>query len=488
MTNAATELSARWAGVLAVEGSLTGDGRLIEPGALRWGDLPLKLRYVKEDSGEHANAVVVGLITNVERRGAQIWGEGTIDRGSPEGQEVYRLMGGDSEGAEPLVDGISIDLDDVSFEIRVKQEIIAEQEAFMEAVLSEDPDAPLPESPPKVIDQDGRVTVMEAKIDDEVMVTTDARIRAATLVAVPAFIEARITLVKDTTQDSTDTQDAEELADDEELADEETGTTTTTTTISGEEDDDELTAAAAPVRPPAAWFDNPRLTGPTPLTITDDGHIYGHLAAWDTCHTSHPGECVSPPSSPSSYAYFRTGTVLTREGTEVPAGRVTMDTGHANPKLKHLAAMAHYDNTGAAVADIAVGEDEFGIWVTGALRPNVTEQQARVLRGSPLSGDWRRIGGSLELVAALAVNVPGFPIPHPAGLVASGHMEALVASGMVLSGTLSKDEYHANSVTPKELARIRRMIDLDREREAKGFARRVNMIKVSAMARKLGRI
>jgi hypothetical protein len=48
-----------------------------------------------------------------------------------------------------------------------------------------------------------------------------------------------------------------------------------------------------------------------------------------------------------------------------------------------------------------------------------------------LSGDWRRIGGNLELVAALAVNVPGFPVPRPRGLVASGSMQSLVAAGML---------------------------------------------------------
>jgi hypothetical protein len=41
---------------------------------------------------------------------------------------------------------------------------------------------------------------------------------------------------------------------------------------------------------------------------------------------------------------------------------------------------------------------------------------------SDVSGDWRRIGGNLELVAVLAVNVPGFPkirVRELEGLVAS---------------------------------------------------------------------
>jgi hypothetical protein len=34
----------------------------------------------------------------------------------------------------------------------------------------------------------------------------------------------------------------------------------------------------------------------------------------------------------------------------------------------------------------------------------------RTVRAASLSGGWRQIDGNLELVAALAVNFPGFPI------------------------------------------------------------------------------
>jgi hypothetical protein len=48
----------------------------------------------------------------------------------------------------------------------------------------------------------------------------------------------------------------------------------------------------------AAWFRNPHLDGPTPLTVTDDGRVYGHLALWGTCHTGFDGVCIEPPHSP----------------------------------------------------------------------------------------------------------------------------------------------------------------------------------------------
>jgi hypothetical protein len=85
----------------------------------------------------------------------------------------------------------------------------------------------------------------------------------------------------------------------------------------------------------------------------------------------------------------------------------------------------------AVVADVVTGEDEFGIWFSGAMRSNLTDDQVRAFKASTLSGDWRRIGGELELVAALSVNVPGFPIPR-LGLAASGGRQtALFAAGVI---------------------------------------------------------
>jgi hypothetical protein len=141
---------------------------------------------------------------------------------------------------------------------------------------------------------------------------------------------------------------------------------------------------------------------------------------------------MTPPVSKSGYAFYRTGYVTVDTGDQVPVGSITMATGHAStrPGISAAAAIAHYEHTGFVVADVAAGEDAYGIWVAGALRPGVSAAQIREFRGASLSGDWRSIGGSLELVAALAVNVPGLPVPRvQAGLTASGVQSALVAAG-----------------------------------------------------------
>lgn len=187
-----------------------------------------------------------------------------------------------------------------------------------------------------------------------------------------------------------------------------------------------ITASAAV----ADDFANPHFDRLTPLTIDGD-RVFGHLAGWGTCHIGFADQCVTPPSSAAGYAYFHTGEVLTADNQRLPVGHITMNTGHAALGLKAQPAAAHYDDTGWAVADVVGGEDEYGIWLTGRLRPGVTEEQKAALAAAALSGDWRRVGGSMELVAALAVNVPGFPIPRTSSAMVAGAQTAIVATGIV---------------------------------------------------------
>lgn len=202
-----------------------------------------------------------------------------------------------------------------------------------------------------------------------------------------------------------------------------------------------ITAAAAPELPPSEWFENPGFRMYTPLTITSEGRVMGHMAAWGTCHTGYTNRCVTPPVNASGYAYFLLGELVTDAGL-VAVGSLTVDTGHADGDMAAIPAMSHYDNTGAAVAYVTVGEDEHGIWFSGTLKPDATDEQIRALRTSKLSGDWRPIGRGLELVAALGVNVPGFPVPR--AVVAAGKTTALFAAGALApaapSDTISPDD------------------------------------------------
>ena len=459
----------RWEGVIAREGEMTGDGRMIEEGALRWDDLPIPLRVAFKDVGGHDGAEVCGRIETVDRReGGDIYATGTFDLGSAVGAEAFRQV------SEQMSNGVSIDTDDVTFRIMAKADM---------------PEADVADSGDEA-DPEGRVKVAAMSSSDELTVIESARLRAATLVAVPAFAMARVYAAGQAPAKPAEDVDPEGAL--EASAD----------PVS--QSRDSLTAAAIPTAPPEAWFKDPALTGPTALVVEDDGRVYGHIAAWGTCHIGQIGKCVEPPASPSNYAYFRTGALKTAEGTSVAVGHLTMGTGHAGPRDSANAAAEHYDNTGTVFADVAAGEDAYGIWVAGSLRPGITAEQVRVARSAPISGDWRTIRGSLELVGALAVNVPGFPVPRPQGLLASGEVKSLQASGVVAHDDSAARAAHPSSRMRgdgltlgdisylKRLAESERRRDLQRATAADKMRARVEragtLAKAASMARRLGSI
>lgn len=227
-------------------------------------------------------------------------------------------------------------------------------------------------------------------------------------------------------------------------------------------------AAVAPPAPPAGWLalPEPQLGEPflggelgdeflvdqgggrlgCPLTITDDGRVYGHVATWGDCHVGYEDQCVSPPSSATDYAHFHVGEVICAGGERVAAGTLVVGCDHADASLFADAARDHYANAGLAWAQVRCVDGDYGPWVSGALRSDLTPEQVRVLRASALSGDWRRRGASMEMIGVLAVSGPGFGITRQA-IVASGlgivdvprlllrskdgQPTALVASGLV---------------------------------------------------------
>ena len=173
-----------------------------------------------------------------------------------------------------------------------------------------------------------------------------------------------------------------------------------------------VTLTAASLRkPPRQWFDDPELAGPTPVTVTDDGHVYGHLALWGTCHRGYAGVCVTPPRDGTDYADFHANARFEcDDGLTLAVGCITMDAEHARPNAGRADAARHYADTALTVAYVRAGEDTHGVWVSGALRPGVTDDQIDTLRRHQLSGDWRPHGDRHSLIAALVVNVPGFPV------------------------------------------------------------------------------
>lgn len=181
-------------------------------------------------------------------------------------------------------------------------------------------------------------------------------------------------------------------------------------------------------------FEDPKLAGLTLPTIDDNGRIYGHLAAFGTCHRSIQDSCTLVPKSMSGYREFHTSPAVRLDnGTKLPVGRLTVGCGHADTRLPGIPATAHYDNAGSAFALVRVGEDKHGIWFSGVAAPWATPEQIEMGLSAPLSGDWRNFGQGLELVAALAVNTPGFNVRAGGTTDDEGLPFAMVASGRLSS-------------------------------------------------------
>jgi hypothetical protein len=388
--------TAPWRGPLTVEGVETGDGREFDSGALTWADLPVPLRWNRVDShgGEaRTEAVNVGRIDKIWREDTGlIMGEGVLDLSDEDGRKVHGKIKGQH------LRGVSVDVDSI-------------KDADMELVW---PEAPEGESEG---DEFARMFAAPEKV-----VFHKGRIRAATLVDIPAFAEAYIALLDGegaVVAGGQRTGNYRQYAVQGRLG---------------------LNSVERPAKPSADWFTNPDLSVPTGITVTPEGRVYGHAALWGTCHIGQSGLCVTPPQE-NDHPYFMTGSVLA-EGGVVSVGQITVDTNHAPLSYGYRAAADHYDNTGAAVADVSVGNDGHGIWVAGAIRPGATEEQVHALRAAgQVSGDWRNVGGSLRLVGLLAVNVPGFPVPKIGAKYTGGTQLALVAAGMPnLREQLTEDE------------------------------------------------
>ena len=367
------------------EGVESGDGRVINKGALEMRDLPLPLLWQIQTGEGHNGSVVVGKIIEMERVDGGIGNaKGYFDKGAY-GQEAERLVRGG------FIRGVSADLD--QFE----------------------GDEEVPEA------KEGSDT----KVESGKIKIKKARVMAVTLVPKPAFQECSIQLAEENSGEEEDVNIPDGVY------------------VEGVNPLDAsalvacgMIAGAIPVVPPTEWFNDPKLTTATPLTVEDTGRVFGHIAAW---HVDHIGMSMGtkPPRSRSKYAYFHTGVVRTDNGTDVPVGQLTLAGGHASLEASAIEAARHYDDTASAIADVHAGEDAYGIWVAGSVRSGSTPEQIRALRASAPSGDWRPIKNSLELVAVCQVNVPGFPIAR--ARVASGQVMALVAAGASVLAQLKQD-------------------------------------------------
>jgi hypothetical protein len=400
--------------LLAPIGVSTGDGRRFQDGGISLAGLPMPFEWARQREGGHDGAVVIGAVQEAkilthEKALADGWispeaakgldpaGKGVYARGemfdSVSREDMPRLAEDVAEAMHLANEGTlgpSVDLD--SFEAKA---VMAGTDDEMSWELAE-----------AYYEEHGEEPPVE-------LLVTAGRVRAATLVSIPAFHETSRPL---------------ELVADEEPAE-------------GAEPDTEhaadllalVASVATAARPEVGVFALPALDGPTPITWDyEHGRVFGHVATWRTCHVGFEGVCVTPPreEGDGAFSWFNRYPVDTVDGGTVWAGRITVGGRHAGLALSASAAMAAHDSKTVA-AYVRAYADEHGIVVTGAIEPGLTAEDRMILDRRKVSGDWREASGSLALVEVLALapgprahSEPGFPVETH---TRAGRQTALVA-------------------------------------------------------------
>lgn len=350
-----------WEGPLVVEGVESGDGRMFALGSLDWADLPMPLMYQPANVGGHNESFAVGEITHAARRGNEIRGWGTVFGTALNGEH------GDGIRNTMKVGGVSVDVDAV-------------KDANVEMVYAESEGGANPFAKP------------------EMTIFHEGRIRGATLVAFPAFVEAKLKF----------TGVLAASAEPESCGCKTVGENTVLTASAA---DGESHTITIPNLPPAHWFNEPTdVESFGALTITDEGRVFGVVAPPNTTHRSVNRKVPRNVD----FTRFHKGETIVQGGGRVVTGVITADCGHAPTENYGTLERRrlHYDNSCSVLANVRVGyAKDGGIWVGGALNPGADPAQVAKALGCALSLDVQPHPdrpGIADFLSAHLVPVPGF--------------------------------------------------------------------------------
>lgn len=396
-----TVLPDGWRGVIAGLDRPTGDSRYLATpqGGVRTREYPLTLTL------QHVGEGVDIPIGNVERvwvEGGMLHGEGRFDLESEEGRDAARRL------AEGFVNTVSIHPDQLT---------------AMYALLKEDGSL-INMNDIKTEEEYYELREAGAK---EIVVFQDWRLAGLAVVSIPAYTEARIEAVFGYEKGEPSSFDA-------------------------------LVAAVGGQVFNSEFFQNPKLTGPTKLTVLDNGHVYGHVALWDSCYQyGGPGAgstCTKPPHSPSNYSEFHVHSANVGGGESIACGVITYGDGHVS-KGGLKASRDQINNVAHQAAKVVAGEDKFGVWVSGEILDAVRDEATDILN-SPLSGHWEpnpQSGGALDMIGAHIVNVPGFRISPIVASFGDGFtLDGLTLT--MLEPTVSAEEELADKIADAVIAKL----------------------------------
>ena len=531
---------------LAYEDTETGDGRLFAPGSLYWeGAGPWPLQYADEMGSGHDGAELAGAISGIDRDAPRITGTGVLYANRYAGADAIQLL---DEGA-PL--GVSVDLDSVDMEF-VDRTGDAEGEGvlFATAHLPSVSVLRMPDGahfitaatasewvadsgglyrqrhdvefftnaggtvPAALLraalgtsgaltaaagdsdDPESGVVLWSEQAGDLLIRFTRARVRGATLVAMPAYANARIVLDPVEEQAtaaaapvvlaaSSDTHErvvtfvrsspvavgAREVAaalgitmqsarahlaraaKDGTLLRLAPGQYVGASSLpEGEpvtasaDPEEALTASAwtamrdlPPM--PAAFFREPteeELPPGSGGVHYRDGRVFGWVAQAGEPHAGMPGQRLTIESLGNiDMSHFHRARFLLDDGSEVRAGVMTMNVGHHRDSAECETAACQFDNTRTVAGVVVCGMNERGMWFSGAAAPWLSEWDRTVFQACQPSYHLKRgDGGAWQLRAVLSVPVPGHSSPLLAAAVERSNL-ALAASAAVVEDTAS---------------------------------------------------
>ncbi|MFC9604554.1 phage minor head protein [Streptomyces niveus] len=530
---------------LAFENTETGDGRVFRPGSLYWsGSGPWPLQYADEMLMGHQGAELAGSIQRIAREGDRIAGGGVLYPNRPAGADALTLL----QERAPL--GVSVDLDDVSVEF-VDRSGPAEEDEGAVVLLASLPSASLlrmedgswsltatettgftacgdfltrRENTAQLItgpngrvsgnavqaalgststltaaagdrdDQDAGTVVHSESSGDLLMRITRARLRGATLVAMPAYDQARIVL--DDQPDAVPVEEdewwaaagpsaaqqkvigfvksspapvgAREVARGLRIKMETARghlaraakaghivrlarglyvgpSTEMSMTASADDGDDTMrdlvasawTAMQSLPPMPAVWFREPTAAELPPGSggvHYADGRIYGWVAQAGEPHAGYPGKNLTIESlGRIDLTHFLRARFELDDGTLVKAGAFTMNAPHHRDGAECESAACQFDDSRTVAGIITVGMNAGGMWFSGAAGPWLSEWDRAVFAATQPSYHMKQAPGGKgwQLRAVLSVPVPGHSSPLLATAVAERSNLALAASAAV---------------------------------------------------------
>lgn len=520
---------------LAYEDQETGDGRIFAAGALYWETGPWPLQYADEMLGGHDGAELAGSIEEMGRDGDRITGTGVLYTHRPAGADAAALL---DEGA-PL--GVSVDLDDVDLEILDRTTgdddgdglvLVASLSgvralrlpdggwhltataapsitASGAAVFSTSTQLQLITGPGGQLPRDA-VTKLGAALGtsitagagdpdpgadgtvvhtqragDTLLRITRGRVRGATLVAVPAYADARIVLAplpgaqQRTAAGRAPVAAAGELtmrvvhyvasspiavgaretaaalritmeqaraalrrAHDEGLIVRLSRGLYVGAVTAMEDDSDgdgELVASAwAAVRDlppmPAEWFREPTATELPPGSggvHYAGGRIWGWVARAGEPHAGFAGQNLTIERIARQgldTTHFLRKRFALDDGSTVRAGAMTMNVGHHRDGAECETDACQFDDTRTVAGIVTVGMSGGGLWFSGAAGPWLSDWDRTVFAACQPSYHMQRAGSGWQLRAVLTVPVPGHSSPLLATAVAERAQLALTAA------------------------------------------------------------